>query len=76
MSDTCPVVRIVSADHAQYGGFKEINESDFNPETDTIWVNFADMSVDDMRALLEASGVKFRPNASEDALRELCQGIK
>jgi len=36
MADTCKTVRVVCAELAEYGGFKEINESDLAPG-DVIW---------------------------------------
>lgn len=38
MMNTCPVVRIVWHANAEYGGFVEINESDFDPKIHTLFV--------------------------------------
>lgn len=80
MSDTCEVVRVVSAEHAEYGGFKEINKSDLTPEH-VLWVEsqpmdgFSTMSVEDMRSYLTMMKVPFHPNSKEETLRAKCRGV-
>ncbi len=84
MSDTCEVVRIVSAGHKAYGGFVEINKSDFDATKHTLWEEnetaapttedeFSSMSGDDLRAYLTAVNTPFRRNASDESLRSLCR---
>lgn len=59
MSDTCPTVRIVSAEAP--GGFVVINEDDLNPKLHTLYVEddapLADLTVAQLKALAEARGV-------------------
>ena len=84
MSDTCEVVRVVSAEHADCGGFKEINKSDLTkdhvlweaqkeapkePEGDA----FSTMSIKDMQAYLTASGIPFAQKADLNSLRRICR---
>jgi len=86
MFETCEVVRVVSVEHEKYGGFKEINKSDFDPAVHKPFIEpgvpsspppaenpFKTMSVRDMRAMLDGLGVAYDKDARADVLRELCQ---
>lgn len=69
MSDTCPVVRI--ADDKAPGGFVEINESDFNADVHSVYVEaderpLAEMSVKELKALAAARNVDLGDATKKD----------
>lgn len=82
MSGACPVVRIVWPANAEYGGFVEINESDFDPEIHTLFEegSTADsngdgkVSIGELRDALTARGIEFDPKAKKAALQALLDG--
>lgn len=74
----CKVVRIESKPHAQYGGFYELNESDFNPKIHAL---FSDKEgekegekkagIADLREALTAKGIPIQEGAKKAELQAL-----
>ena len=72
----CPVVQVVSEAHAQYGGFVEINESDFDPKVHTLFDPEAAkkaLNTAELREALTAKGVAFPEAAKKAELQSLLE---
>lgn len=75
MSDSCPTVRIVSAEAP--GGFVVINESDFDPKAHQLADEKAEGAddADALRARIERLGGKVHHKAGVDKLREALDAL-
>lgn len=70
----CKVVRVESKPHAQYGGFYELNESDFNPKVHTLFSEKEDekkAGIADLREALTAKGIPIPEGAKKAELQAL-----
>ena len=77
MTQTCPTVR-VKADNDH--GYAVINESDFDPDTQTIFGSEAKdekaaMSKAELQAALDSKGVAHKPAMSKAELQSLLDSV-
>ena len=74
-----PVVRIVWPANAEYGGFVEINESDFDPEKHELFnaePKEKALTVEEIKAALAEKGIAIPDGAKKAELKALLESAE
>ena len=74
-----PVVRIVWPANAEYGGFVEINESDFDPDKHELFKEEQKekaLTVEELKAALTEKGIAIPEGAKKSELKALLESAE